>query len=90
MVQGRVLGAVSPNSVAGVEIFLDGMLIGTAIGDVLHSDIKQLGLGNGPHKFKFEFNLPLNLYQDHRIVVRRAVDKLIFGQADLPGRRYNP
>lgn len=47
VVQGWVLGAVSPNSVAEVEIFLDGTLIGTAIGDVLRSDIKQLGFGNG-------------------------------------------
>lgn len=90
MVQGWVLGAVSPNSVAEVEIFINGTLIGTAIGNVFRSDIKRLGFGNGRHGFKFEFEPPLNPYHDQKIVVRRAVDKLLIGQVDLPGRRYNP
>lgn len=81
--QGWVLGAVSPNSVAEVEIFLDGTLIGTALGDVFRPDIKQLGFGDGRHGFKFEFKPPLNPFIDHVIVVRRAVDKLVIGQVDL-------
>lgn len=52
-----------------VDVFVNGIQYASPRADMLREDL-QRELGYGHHAFAFEFNPPLPLFREHRVVVR--------------------
>ena len=83
MLRGYV-DTISPTQISGwalddtdlkrpinVQVFVNGVEYSSPRADTLREDL-QRELGFGHHGFRFEFNPPLPVFRDHRVVVRYA------------------
>ena len=91
-ITGWVIDSKSPQDPLKVELLVDGRVMGETFADNARDDLKQAGIGNGRHAFRF--NTPLSILDDelHHVAVRvHGTEFILSGSTEFRAkheRRY--
>jgi len=58
-----------------LDVLVDGRVVGMVSADLYRADLDSAGIGDGRHAFELHLPKPLDPFECHEIVVRRATDE---------------